>query len=100
MVQWARQKEGGGVRVVLPLQRSGDVSKGLFLPEGGISSVLGHPEFVCAPDLAFRRRQCWEQAALHGLCEGQHRARPFPGELQRRKYHHYCLCHKALNDPN
>lgn len=54
VVQRGREKEGGGVRVVLPLQHSGDVSKGRFLPEGGISSVLGHPELVSARDSAFR----------------------------------------------
>lgn len=72
MVQWGREKEGGGVRVALPSHHSRDLSKGRFLPEGGISSVLGHPEPVCAHDSAFRRRQCWEHMALHGLCEGQH----------------------------
>lgn len=98
MVQWGREKVEGGVRVVLPLHHSGVVSQGHFLPEGGISSVLGHPELVCAHDSALRSRQCWEQMALHRLCEGQHH--PFPGGLQRHKDHHYCLCHKALNDPN
>lgn len=67
MVQWGREEEGGGVRVVLPLLHSRDVSKGLFLPGGGINSVLGHPELLYAHDLAFRRRQCWEQMALHRL---------------------------------
>lgn len=57
MVQWGREKEGGGVRVVLPLHHSRDVSQGHFLPEGGISSVLGYPELVCARDSALRRRQ-------------------------------------------
>lgn len=91
MVQGGREKEGGGVRVVLPSHHSRDLSKGRFLPEGGVSSVLGHPEPVCAHDSAFRRRQCWEHMALHVSVKGS-----IPRELQRHKHRHYCLCHKPL----
>lgn len=41
VVQWGREKEGGGVRVVHPLHHSRDVSKGHFLPGGGISRCWG-----------------------------------------------------------
>lgn len=65
------------MRVVLPLHHSGDVSKGHFPHEGRISTVLGHPELVSAHDLAFRRRQCWEQRALHISVKGSTTGGPF-----------------------
>lgn len=52
VVFWDRRHEGAAPA---PPQCSGDISKGHSLLEGGISSVLGHPEVVCAHDLAFRR---------------------------------------------
>lgn len=93
MVRQGREREGGGVRVLLPPHHCapGTFPRDICPLKVGLAACWGILRVSVLITRLLGEATALGVDAMHRLCEGRHCARSFPEELQRHNYH-YCLC--------